>query len=770
MMLRFVLGIFGVTSLVAGDILAVDLGSQFFKAALVSTGKFEIVPNMQSKRKTPTAMSVKSKTRDFGDDALLAQAKSPSKVPTYFRWLIGANLTDTPASDLYHQDVVAPFTVSRDQVRDSPLFGNEDFGHRNIEDVLANMLWYAKNLVEEHDTPSTGRAKMGSLKDLVITVPSWATRRERQAVIDAATIAGFSRTSLVHETSAASVQRAFDVNATSETNTMFLNMGAGHFEACVIQFNTVGSGSLATPTVKVVGCSHSLKAGGSEVTLQLAREAAAAFLKSHPKIKADDFNKDPVSKVRLFRQAESVKQTLSANKDTLFSVEAIWDEMDLKHHVHRSDVERLSEPVVLEIEKVISSALARCGMSKSDIHQVEVIGGGWRIPHVQTKLESIFDPLPVGQHLNGDESMVFGAAFIAANSSASFRVKKVVFTDVTENEYSIQITPRSVPEGEEGKKWPRTQTIYPRGHKLGATKAIKVSVNSDLDVDVIENGNLIESIHVSGARNETSNEIPQIVLKVKLDQSGILEIPGAEAIYERTEEQTIKVPLNTTNDKNETEYNITTITVPKKIKVHLDLSTLYEAKPLAMNAEQIKASQEALSVVVEAENAIKLRTKTKNDLEALIYSLRDKMADDQRIQKHSSKEEREAIVSASNKAEEWLDDNGYSATVPEFREQIDALNTLVKPITDRIEEEKKRIEEERKRAEAEELAKKLQEELEKRAKLNETIAANETSETNSTIPELEIPEISTNEVPESEAPEQTSEEPGEEEREAPEEL
>jgi hypothetical protein len=175
-------------------------------------------------------------------------------------------------------------------------------------------------------------------------------------------------------------------------------------------------------------------------------------------------------------------------------------------------------------------------------------------------------------------------------------------------------------------------------------------------------------------------------------------------------------------------------------------------------------------VVVEAENAIKLRTKTKNDLEALIYSLRDKMADDPRIQKHSSKDEREAIVSASNKAEEWLDDNGYSATVPEFKEQIDALNTLLKPITDRIEEEKKRIEEERKRADAEELAKKLQEVLEKRAKLNETLAVNETSETNSTIPELEIPEFNTNELSESEIPEEAIAEPVEDEPQAPEEL
>jgi molecular chaperone DnaK (HSP70) len=72
-------GIFGLLGIVSSDILSIDLGSQFFKVALVSTGKFEIVPNLQSKRKTPTAVSFKSKIREFGDDALLSQAKNPSK-------------------------------------------------------------------------------------------------------------------------------------------------------------------------------------------------------------------------------------------------------------------------------------------------------------------------------------------------------------------------------------------------------------------------------------------------------------------------------------------------------------------------------------------------------------------------------------------------------------------------------------------------------------------------------------------------------------------
>ena len=47
----------------------------------------------------------------------------------------------------------------------------------------------------------------------------------------------------------------------------------------------------------------------------------------------------------------------------------------------------------------------------------------------------------LGVHLNGDEAMCFGAAFIASNSSASFKVRKVFLTVHPHSNYSIHITP-----------------------------------------------------------------------------------------------------------------------------------------------------------------------------------------------------------------------------------------------------------------------------------------------------------------------------------------
>jgi len=732
---------------ISADILSIDLGSQFTKVALVSTGKFEIVHNLQSKRKTPTSVSFKSALREFGDDAILASVKNPSKVASFFRWLIGANTTVENSVNLYPKRYVPPFEVTLNETRKSVIFGNEDYGMRTIEETLAHLIWYSKNLVEEHDTVSSGKHKIGSLKELVITVPSWATKRERQAVIDASNIAGFTHVSLVHETSSAVVQRALDLelsrNGTSSINTIYFNMGSSHFEACVINYGLAGNTS-NIPTARVLSCAHSLTGGGIEITKKIAETAAATFIKKHPKLAAG-FESDLISKIRLFRQAESAKQTLSANKETIFSVESIYEEEDLKQPFFRADIEEFAKPVLVEIEKTIDAAITKAGLTRVDIHQAEVIGGGWRVPCVQSKLESLVDPLPLGQHLNGDESMVFGGAYIAANSSSSYRVRKVVFTDISENEYSLTISPRNPPT-EDADKWPKTQTIFPAGQKLGSTKQVKLSsIDSDFDLFVFENGNLIENFFVSG-RNETAENGPSIVVKVKLDSDGVFSVIGSDATYEMMIEQEIKIPKTTTttttpaatepegaegefSSTNSTttttsapEYEIQKISVPKKVKIALKMESVQEGYPLAMSEGEKRALKNKLREIVDSENKIKLRTKTKNDLEALIYSLRDKMEDNKRIAAHSTSEERDAVVQVTKTVEEWLDDHGYKADVDTLKEQIEVLRNAVKPIQDRIDEEDKKKREEEEKAEkqrAEELAAKIAAEIEAKRKADE---------------------------------------------------
>jgi hypoxia up-regulated 1 len=66
-------------------------------------------------------------------------------------------------------------------------------------------------------------------------------------------------------------------------------------------------------------------------------------------------------------------------------------------------------------------------LTLKEIHAVELLGGGVRMPGVKAALETYFKAgdLELGQHLNGDEAMALGATFRGANISTAFRVRKV---------------------------------------------------------------------------------------------------------------------------------------------------------------------------------------------------------------------------------------------------------------------------------------------------------------------------------------------------------
>lgn len=101
--------------------------------------------------------------------------------------------------------------------------------------------------------------------------------------------------------------------------------------------------------------------------------------------------------------------------------------IDLNVHVKREVIEK--SPIFEKLQGYLQEALDKAGITKDDMNSVEVIGGGSRVPLIGKILKEFFGPVEVGSHINGDESMAFGAALRAANLSIAFRVKQLHFYD-----------------------------------------------------------------------------------------------------------------------------------------------------------------------------------------------------------------------------------------------------------------------------------------------------------------------------------------------------
>eukprot|EP00438_Fugacium_kawagutii_P011032 Skav204822 [mRNA] locus=scaffold3914:215925:222120:- [translate_table: standard] len=232
-------------------VLAIDLGSQFFKAAIVAPGRpFEVVHNTHSKRKTPTAVSFQEAVRSFGDDAVSNAAKGVRKTPmawsssTYFAYDLGFHasgslLFRTGQADYTVQEVTAHLLNFAKEPADSQFLKIED------PNAKPDSTTVARNWL---------KPPWKAVSETILTVASSATMLQRRALLDAAKIAGncpeLPRPQLIHETSAAALHRALDLSlggaGSPATNTseeikanrstvLFFNMGSRHVEASLIQ-------------------------------------------------------------------------------------------------------------------------------------------------------------------------------------------------------------------------------------------------------------------------------------------------------------------------------------------------------------------------------------------------------------------------------------------------------------------------------------------------------------------------------------------------------
>ena len=148
-------------------------------------------------------------------------------------------------------------------------------------------------------------------------------------------------------------------------------------------------------------------------------------------------------------------------------------------------------------------------LSAADIEQVEILGGGIRVPRVQAILKEAMDDKELNVHLNGDEAMSFGSAFIASNSSAAFKVRKVYLTQHPQYDIRVKMTPYD-PAAADVKKqaalesgeaeddrivYEKETVLYKRSDYLGQKKTIHLAYDVGMKIEAT-------ALHPDGTEEE----------------------------------------------------------------------------------------------------------------------------------------------------------------------------------------------------------------------------------------------------------------------------
>lgn len=109
---------------------------------------------------------------------------------------------------------------------------------------------------------------------------------------------------------------------------------------------------------------------------------------------------------KMITQATKVKKVLSANAEIPVTLNSLHDDVDYSSTVSRASFEDASKDLFERLTGPIDRALQQAGMKLNDIHEVEIIGGGSRIPKVKTWLKGLLSAL---FHSEGDSDYSFVA-------------------------------------------------------------------------------------------------------------------------------------------------------------------------------------------------------------------------------------------------------------------------------------------------------------------------------------------------------------------------
>lgn len=541
--------------------MGVDLGLGYIKVAVARPGKgLELVTNEQSKRKTPAAVGFTVEgERLFGDAAVAYSAKAPARTILDGRSLIGRCALDENSSN----PEGSPFCK-----RDSLTL--DGVGEFTGEEVVAMLLAMARRQA----SAALGGAQ---IKDVAVTVPAWYDERQRQAVADAARVTGLNCLGVVNANTAAAIKYALDGKAKPSEEilsaekakdkkkrmpksvtqrVMFFDMGAGSTSASIAEVTSDTKTGIAS-SVKMLAHAWERGVGGRLFDTVVVDRLADAFDKQRGP-GATPSRDIPRVMMRLRKEAQRVREVLSANTDTMVSVASLYDDLDLRTTLSRANFERDADSMFSLVAGPARSALSLANLKAEDLDAVVPFGGASRTPRVQEELRNALGIETLNKSINTDEAAVMGSVFFAASMSSTFRVRKMDIEDVYTRSISAEIERENSSGGlfsGSSKKPGQKVEIFPHGSaKMPSKKTLSLNRNKDFGLEVylgmdstgrtrFPERTLYSKISVKGVAevlkklkdaSKAKNLTPRVALTFHVDRSGLVRIGTAESSVDET--------------------------------------------------------------------------------------------------------------------------------------------------------------------------------------------------------------------------------------------
>ncbi|CAG4940610.1 unnamed protein product [Colias eurytheme] len=704
----------------AMSVIGIDFGNESCYIAVAKAGGIETIANDYSLRGTPSCVAFSPKNRILGVAAKNQMVTNMKNTVFGFKRLLGRKFSDPHVQKELKQ---FPFKVEPRAdggigIRINYLGEDNVFSPEQITAMLFTKL-----------KESAAIALQTPINDCVISVPSYFTNAERNALLDAAAIAGLNVLRLMNETTATALAYGIykqDLPAPEEKskNVVFVDFGHSSLQVAACAFN---KGKL-----RILATSSDPCCGGRDIDIALAEYFCQDFMTRYKL----DPRKNQRAYLRLLQEVEKLKKQMSANSTRLpLNIECFMEERDVSGDMQRSQMEQICADTFNRVERTLRNILHNAKLRPEDISALEIVGGSTRIPAVKSLIEQVFGKAP-STTLNQDEAVSRGCALQCAMLSPAVRVREFNVTDV--QPYAVRLA-WDAARGEDG-----DMEVFPAFHAAPFSKMLTFyrrepfSVSAYYSDQVPFPDTFIGQWNVKDVQPTPEGESQKVKLKVRVNIHGIITVASASLVEKKQDaQQSDNVEMENSNENvqnNQTAQETPMDTNgsqeqqngPDNQEVREDemkgepqqkqswtqrvgqwfsgdanddkkdkskdktKKVLVKTIELPIDARTHGFSQTELNSYLEQEGKMqaqdrqeKERADARNALEEYVYELRGKLSEGEVLHDFIAEDQRSRLVNQLDSLEQWLYDEGEDQNRQVYSDKLTELRTEGEPIKQR---------------------------------------------------------------------------------------